>query len=140
MSITTETTSAFDRALAAEPQLQTIDNMVRALVALAPKGEPFCTGCIWEMILKPLVLPWVGDCRGDLPDQAKDPDPEAPFKFFTLAELWAQADRRPKPETETERWMRTSEAYDAVTDRWLAQLDNVDPALGHGYPKLEAAS
>lgn len=33
---------------------------------------------------------------------------------------------------ETEPWLRTSEAFDVVTDRWLAMLDDADPGNGHG--------
>jgi hypothetical protein len=44
---------------------------------------------------------------------------------------------RVEAKTEAEKWLRTSEAFDVVTDRWLAQLDRVDPALGHGFLPAE---
>jgi hypothetical protein len=82
---------AYERALAAEPQLRAIEAMVDALVALAPNDQPYCTACIWETILKPLVSPWVGWERGDVPEQAKDEPPG--LELIGLGELLARGGR-----------------------------------------------
>jgi hypothetical protein len=132
-------TAAFRRALDAEPQLQALDLMVNALVALAPtkaSGRPMCHACIWEMILKPLVSPWVGWERGYLPDQAEEPRPEGEqLRGRSLAELLAIPDVRAEATTQTEQWLRTSEAFDVVTAVWLHRLEAADPGTGHGLPK-----
>ena len=137
----------YDRALQAEPQLQVLERMVATLCATAPTGEPFCVGCIWECVLKPLVTPLVGWDRGYPPEQSRDPDPAAPsFVIVSVTEALQGLDERPKAKTATEEWMRGTGAWDAVTNRWLAQLDAADPALGHGIPgprtstPVEAAS
>jgi hypothetical protein len=124
----------FERALAAEPTLRVIDRMVRTLAANAPtrrSKRPFCSACVWESILKPLARHWVGWERGDPIDQAPDA-PRDSWEPISLSELLAQPDDRPAAQSVTEKWLRSSAAFDAVTDRWLKLLHDADPANGHG--------
>lgn len=125
----------FEKALAAEPNLRTVDRMVRAFVALAPSRRssvPMCAACVWELVLKPLTYPWVGWGRGRPAAQAPAEQPPL-LRTFTVTELRrALTPSRPPAESDTEAWLRTSEAYDVVTDRWLKMLDAADPAHGHG--------
>ena len=91
-----------------------------------------CAGCVWETILKPLVLPLVGWERGYPDAEAQDPVPGEPlFKVYSAAELLAEADedelRRIPATTDTERWLRTMEAYDAVTDVLLGAPERGRP-------------
>lgn len=129
-------TDAYRRALAAEPQLQAVEATVDALSAFVRRSDTMCAGCVWEAIVKPLASPWVGWARGFLPHPAKDPDPTpgASWRFVNLAEWIEQQPKRVRSDasTDTERWLRTSDAFDAVTDVWLARLDAADPAHGHG--------
>jgi hypothetical protein len=46
--------------------------------------------------------------------------------------MLAQLDDRIPAETETEKWLRSSEAWDAVTRPLLARLYEADPANGCG--------
>lgn len=101
--MTTATTAdQFERALTAEPTLRAIDRLVDTLCALVRPTDILCYGCVWEQIVKPLTVPLVGWCR---PGRAT---------------------------TDTEKWMRTSEAFDVVTDKWIDRLEKADPGNGHG--------
>lgn len=132
----TNSADVYARALDAEPQLAAIEALVNVLCATAPTDQPFCCGCIWETILKPLVTPLVGWDRGYPPEQAEDPDPgKRSWQPIDLTTTFAALDNRPKPATATEAWLRSQDAYNAVTDRWLTQLDAADPGQGHGLPK-----
>jgi hypothetical protein len=93
-----EAEQSYNRALAAEPRLRAIADMVKAVTASAAYDRSFCDGCFWERTLKGKALPLVGWERGHRSRQAKHPDPE------------------------TERWLRSREAWEAVTERWLQQL------------------
>lgn len=127
-----ETRAAYDRALAAEPGLRAAVDVVDALTALVRPGDELCFGCVWETIVKPTVTPHVGWSRGHVPEQAADPDPGGLPMPVDLSELFAWDDRREEAMTETERWLRTPEAYDAVSDVLLARLYDADPANGCG--------
>lgn len=125
----------FDKALAAEPRLRAVDKMVRTLAANAPTGRskrPMCAGCIWSGILKPLLKPLVGWER-HVQRQAPETRPHG-MRVLDMSALRAEAaqERRPPATSSTERWLRGSEAWDAVTSRWLAILDKADPANGCG--------
>lgn len=96
----TTTTDLYARALDAEPHLRAAECLVDLLCTLVRPDDRMCAGCVWEQILKPLVVPLVG---------------------------WGRREGY-----ESEPWLRTSEAFDVVTDRWLARLDEADPANGHG--------
>lgn len=135
-------TDNYRRALKAEPQLRAIDRLVDVLAALAPtrrSGRPLCSGCTWERIVKPLTSPWVGHERGFHPDVAEDPDPDRPpIQFLKASDL--KMPPRVEATTEIERWLRTSEAWDAVTRVWIDRLHHADPANGHGLPTLKESA
>lgn len=130
----------YEKALQAEPQLQVLARMVAAFVALAPSRRskrPMCAGCIWESILKPLVRPWVGWERGYAPKPAMA-QPRAAVVLDLRSWLGQQSPRsRPHPDNEVEAWLRSSEAFDVVTDRWLNDLRRADPGHGHGIPRSQ---
>ena len=111
----------YQRALDAEPVLRAMACAVDTICTLVRKGDALCAGCVCEAIIKPLVHPWVGWGRGYPAEQAKD----VPRFCASLAELVAEIDvddrDRSPATTETERWLRTSEAFDAVTDEWLGR-------------------
>jgi len=44
------------RAVAAEPRLRAVERAVDALVALVRPSYRLCYACVWERIVKPLVL------------------------------------------------------------------------------------
>lgn len=122
----------FEKALTIVPELRAINNMVRVFVALAPKNQPMCTDCIWGTILKPMVYPLLGWGRGLAPESAEDMS----FSLMFTGEDFANIkDKHTEATTKTERWLRSSDAYDLVTDRWLEMLTKVDPGLGCGYPR-----
>ena len=125
--------AAFHMTLTAEPRLQAIDKVVRALAALAPTDQPMCADCVWTSVLKPLVRPWLGWSRGKPPEQAADESDHSP-PVVGLKTFLDEPDTRPEPASETERWLRGSQAWDAVTSRWMEVLERADPGLGHGVP------
>lgn len=135
-STTDDTTRAgrFAKAMAADRQLRALDVMVRTLAALPRPGDTMCSGCVWSRILKPLALPLVGFERGTVPTNAEDPKPGGGgLRVYTGDELMAAADvKRTRAETDTERWLRSQEAWEAVTGTWIAILHEADPANGHG--------
>lgn len=123
--------SNYGRALAASGHLRALDRTIRLLCALAPKTEPFCAGCIWEDILKPLATPLVGWSR-NRPLAAHEPS--EPWQAVRLVDLVKEPRPRFAAGNPAEAWLRTEEAWDAVTDEWLRLLNAADPAQGHGYP------
>jgi hypothetical protein len=133
MSSTT-TVTAYQRALAAEPQLQPVVRLVDALCALVRPTDRCCAGCVWELTLKPLVTPLVGWGRGKMPEQAIDDPPG--IRLLSLGELRAEEDARTIPAgTDTEAWLRTLEAYDAFTGELLCRLEAADPDNDHGIAR-----
>jgi hypothetical protein len=145
----TITMDGYDRALQAEPQLQPIVRLVDALIALRRPSDRLCVGCVWELIVKPMVSPLIGWGRGYPLEQAQDPEPNGSRRLRVTrasesrrvdltpflvdgATFLAEDDDETPATTDTEKWMRTSEAFDAFTDRLLAKLDRADPANGHG--------
>jgi hypothetical protein len=103
MTTTHAPSRSYDRALEAEPGLRALDALVDALCALVRPSDALCHGCVWERIVKPLALPLVG---------------------------WAR--RNGSATDDSDRWLRSSEAYDTITNVWLARLQQADPANGHG--------
>lgn len=136
--MTTSTTRAANhaRALTAEPRLAPIDTLVRALTRLAPTRRArrtMCASCVWVRIVKPLTVPLVGWERGYPPRPPLDLDaPRTGLLYVNVAELLDNAPGRPPADTPIEEWLRTTEAYDAVTGTWLQLLDAADPGNGHG--------
>jgi hypothetical protein len=124
------TDTLYRRALAAEPRLVAIERLVDLLADLVRPSDRLCSGCAWERIVKPMARPWVGYERGVIPEQA--PDVRPPARVMTLTELLAAEASRTDATTDTERWLRTSEAWDAVTRPWIDRLHDADPANGCG--------
>lgn len=130
---------AYARTLDAEPALRAVDRLVDALCALVRPTDALCHACVWDEIVKPLVTPLVGWERGVVP-QAPDEHQGAAddgARFRCLADMPEPAPV-PEPETETERWLRSAEAFDAVTDVWLARLEAADPGNGHGIGRIRS--
>lgn len=121
-----------ERALAADRHIRALDRAISLLVATAPTdGSPYCSGCLWEVVVRPLATPLVGWGRGRPQEQA--PDSDEPV-IVLLSDVDPD-DFRPTPaETVTEEWLRTSETWNAVTGWWMGQLDEADPGKGHGFP------
>jgi hypothetical protein len=129
---TTTFTTGFQRALDAEPRLRPMVRLVDALCALVRPTDRMCSGCVWESIVKPLVVPLVGWGGGYMPEQATDNPRALRECVFTRSDLAALEARRIPATTDTEAWLRTSQAYDAFTDEPLARLKAADPANDHG--------
>lgn len=131
-----KTLTAYERALAAEPRLAAIVTAVDALAELARPADVMCAGCVWDGIVKPLATPLIGWERGYPPAAAKDPSPGDGSKLYTGTDLMAayeEAQKRLAPATtDTEKWLRTSEAWDAFTGELIRRLHDADPANGHG--------
>lgn len=136
--------SVLERACKADRRIRALDQAVTAMcLAAAVADGPACSGCTWTRIVKPLALPLLGWERGY--PQASAKDPRAPGEALRLVnvseELAGQAEResrRAPASTETERWLRTQEAWDAVTGLWIDRLHEADPAAGHGIGYLSA--
>lgn len=140
MTNTTET--AYKRALAAEPRLNAIVTTVSALCELARADDTMCAGCIWDSIVKPLTTPLIGWSRGYPPKEAADPDPnDHGWRLISGADWFAEfeetAKHRTPATTDTEQWLRTSEAWDAFTSELLHRLNEADPGNGHGICKKQ---
>jgi hypothetical protein len=59
--------------------------------------------------------------------------------LIARAEAAEEADpRRKARRTDTERWLRSSEAFDAFTDVLLCRLSEADPANGHGIGRVRS--
>jgi hypothetical protein len=132
--------SEYQRALAADRHLAAIEAMVDTQTLFLRPGDRFCAGCYWEHVLKPLVSCFVGWGRGARHLDAPDPDPQAKatWRPVALAELMAldtDGKAPPAPGTDTEQWLRTSAAFDAVTRELLARLEQADPGAGHGFAR-----
>jgi hypothetical protein len=102
-------TTAYDRALAAEPQLCAVEHIVDQLCERARPDDYERYGHVWVSVVKALVSPLVGDERGLIPRQAPD-GPAARIATgadFIFGEYTA-------PASETEEWLRGPEAFTAV--------------------------
>jgi hypothetical protein len=128
----------YERALQAEPAVAAIGTLIDVLCALVSPDDVMCAGCVWERIVKPLTTPFVGWCRNTYDEAYYDATAESGLRNSLKSGLRSSLDMRepptPAPTTEIERWLRTSAAYDAVTDVWLSKLDEADPGNGHGLP------
>ncbi len=124
----------YERAVLADRRLRAIDGLVSSLCLLVRSDDTLCHSCVWESMVQPLLTPLVGHERGYLPDVAKDPGDD--WKPMTAKELSELPDGpRAEATTETERWMRTSDAWDAVTQTLLSRLWDADPGNGHGVAR-----
>lgn len=130
------------RACAADPAIRALDQAVSAMCSAARATYgPSCSACVWQRILKPLAVSLVGWDRGYPLRSARDPRPPGvSLPFVNMSELMAGEDerksRRTPPAGDTEQWLRTQEAWDAVTGSWLERLHEADPARGHGIAYL----
>ncbi len=126
----------FERAARADSNIRAFDRIIRILAATAPSeesGQPWCSNCAWSAFVKPMARLLVGPDRGHHTD-AEDPS-DAPMRPVDLAALLAERDEPDRePSTQTERWLRSHEVWEAVTNRWLKLLDDADPANGCGLP------
>ncbi|MFD8948540.1 hypothetical protein ACFV0B_06765 [Streptomyces xanthophaeus] len=133
--MTTTAQTDLDRATRAEPRLQAVVNIVTALTALVRPTDTMCGGCVWDEIVKPLALPLIGWERGYPPKVAPDPG-TATWLLITggdWAKKWEEAEKTRTPATtDTEKWLRTSEAWDSVCGELIRRLNDADPANGHG--------
>lgn len=128
--LSTEAAAAFERVLSAEPELRAAVDIVEVLRQLVRPTDRLCHGCLWESIIKPMVRPYLGYGRGYPPKSAKDPNPDRAWEIISAAEMWARGDTGLPAETETEKWLRTSEVWDAFTDVLMTRLYEYDPANG----------
>ncbi|MEV6049730.1 hypothetical protein [Streptomyces sp. NPDC052107] len=137
----TQNQSDYGRALHAEPRLQTVVNVVDALATLARPTDALCSSCIWEHLVKPMIVPLIGWERGYLPQSAKDPAPgENSWRPVSAAELLGSEERRTPATTETEKWLRSSEAWNGFVGPLLKRLEVMDPGNGHGIGPVDSAA
>lgn len=126
----------YKRALAAERRLVAVDQAVAALCEFVRPTDEMCYGCTWESIVKPLLMPLVGWGRGYPTRVAADPTGDWASGLKTWKQLCDEDDSeekyRPEATTETEKWMRTEEAWDAVSNTLLDRLWRADPGTGCG--------
>lgn len=94
----------YEKALEKSEELKALEFIVKAFVELTPKDGVMCSGCIWDNAIKPLALSVVG---------------------------WERIPRD-GDSSEYHGQMSSREAWDAVTEKWLAMLDAADPGRGHG--------
>lgn len=132
----TEPEEAIAWAMNRSPEIRDLHTLVGLLVALAPSpesGQPYCSACLWEFIVKPqasLVLGWG---RGYPAEDANEPK-----DWWRPVDLSQPGDDRRTPAANpTEAWLRSSEAWDLLTNWWMAQLEAADPGNGHGMPQVE---
>lgn len=124
----------YRRALAAEPALLAAQNVVVFACTFTGPDDQMCNGCFWESTLKPLIHPLIGWERHAPEKNA--PDRKLTFKESckSLSEIRDEMDALARyqvpAETETERWMRSSDAWDAMVHPWLAALYEADPGNG----------
>ena len=118
--VSAETMAAYERVLEAEPKLEAVVRVVDALLLIDDeKGDDLDH---WG-IIKPLIVPWLGYQRGTVPVNAADATDTSTPQVKSVGELARTNLPRPVPAaTETEKWLRSEEAYDAFTDVLLARL------------------
>lgn len=124
-------THSYDDALKLEPRLTAVERMVDTVCLYVRPTDEFCHACYWESVLKPIVTDLVGWGRGYPPEQA-DPNPRSSWAPIDLADL---PDPTPA-ENDAEKWLRSSEAFDLVTDELLRRLYDADPGNGHGFRRV----
>lgn len=141
MTTVADRRALLERACAADRAIRALNQVVTALCVAAATGDgPACSSCIWERIVKPLATPLVGWERGYPASEAKDPTSGLAVVDLGPALKWLDerdAHRTPAT-TETERWLRSQEAWDAVTGEWISRLYEADPGAGHGIGYLSA--
>ena len=112
-----KTTPAYRRALAAEPTLRSVEKVVHALADLH-----IAPGTAYDEIIKPLTDPLIGWRRG-VHHHAHNPEDVPPtFQIVRASDIPSPVTTGSEPATAEETWLRTCEAFDAVTDVWLDYL------------------
>jgi hypothetical protein len=135
--LSSERKAAYERVLAAEPRLRKVVRVVDALIQFVRPTDEMCYGCLWTGMIKPLTSPWLGYGRGYVPESAKDPDPATDFPRLVVTPASEIMMRAPtKAETDTEKWLRSSEAWDAFTKVLIDRLYEADPANGCGIKRV----
>lgn len=120
-------------ALEAEPALVAIEAVVDLI---CDKGLP--SQKAWASIVRTLTIPFVGNMRGigaeavanpQRPDLNHEERVEQLLGSMTdLDEHVARLEKYRLPATSaTEEWMRTSGAWDAVTQVWIRRMQEADP-------------
>lgn len=126
-------TPKYARALNSEPKLRNLERVIRALAALNPMP-----GTVYDAVIYPLASPLVGWRRGqhfhahnpeDMPTPiSKSTEGERTVALYSLADYPTPIATVSQPATTEEAWLRTREAFDAVTNVWLDHLtDAEDP-------------
>jgi hypothetical protein len=121
-------------ALDTEPGLVAIETVVDLI---CDQGLP--SQMAWSSVVETLALPFIGNMRGIGIDNAKNPkkpdldaDERLEHLLESMEDMSAKDERLEKyrlpAETATEEWMRTSEAWDAVTEVWIRKMQEADPA------------
>lgn len=120
-------------ALEAEPALVAVEAVVDLI---CDRGLP--SQKAWSSVVKPLALPFIGTMRGIGADGARNPkrpdlNPKERMEHLlgSMTDLTEHAERLEKyrlpATTATEEWMRSSEAWDAVTKVWIRKMQEADP-------------
>ena len=114
---TMNTTPDYRRALAAEPDLRAVEKVVHALADLN-----VMPGTVYDAIIKPLADPLIGRNRGTHHHAHNPEDLPSPSSIVRASDFPSPIASGSKPATDEEKWLRTREAFDAVTDVWLDYL------------------
>ncbi|MFE6194126.1 hypothetical protein [Streptomyces sp. NPDC057838] len=126
----------YERALNADRQLRALADLATAVCEFIRPADTMCGGCAWDTLVKPLATPLIGWERGYPPESAPDPETQGGWKIVSgsdwLAVIEAAEKDRTPAATETEKWLRTSEAWDAYCGELIRRLNAADPANGHG--------
>lgn len=141
MTAVTDRRHLLEQACAADSGIRALDFAVTALAVAAGAADgPACSGCMWARIVKPLALPLLGWERGYPPMESPDRTAGLRGGLVNISELMVRMDeraaRRTPATSDTERWLRSQEAWDAVVGEWIDRLHAADPAAGHGISFL----
>lgn len=124
-------------ALEAEPALVAIEAVVALICAKGLRAQK-----AWVSIVKPLTRPFLGTMRGIGAEAASNPtrpdlsaDERLEHMFDDVVDLGEHIKHleryRLPASTATEEWMRTREAWDAVTRVWIERMQAAAAAHGN---------
>lgn len=108
----------FRYAMSAEPDLQPLTKVCELYRVLDSTGQIPESFDVWLGLIKPWASRLVGWERGAI-FSADDVDPSkilAEISGDKLIDWLEKVDRYTEPETYTELWLRSSQAFDVVTD------------------------
>ncbi|MBS2990084.1 hypothetical protein AC1659_12465 [Rhodococcus erythropolis] len=117
-----------DRALDADPRLEQLDGLVWHVVAAAVQAGVTDGNAAWAL-LKVAAASLVGYGRGSV--TLAD---EVPTIWLLDAAHLEHRHRTVEGDTDTERWMRTEVAWDAITGPWLHWLDCAERGVKPDVP------